>query len=134
MAFQVLLSSMSFSIGTHLCGGELKSFSLFGEAKPCEHSGKEGDMTASCPFHKNESKEEDKNCCEDEQFVVDGLDIDTPVNLFQIDLTPDWVLNLFVVNHKNPLTVHVSTTSHYLNYKPPLLKPNIPVLLQSFLI
>ncbi len=125
---------MSFSIGTHFCGGQIKSLALFGEAKACEHSAKEGDMKTSCPFHKKESKEDEKNCCTDEQFVIDGLDIDTPVNLFQIDLNPDWELSLFAIHSKTLATVSVSAVCHYLNYKPPLLKPDIPVLFQSFLI
>ncbi len=135
IAFQVLLSSMSFSIGTHFCGGELKSLALFGEATPCNHSSKDGDMMASCPFHKKENKEDKKNCCEDEQFVVKGLDIDTPVNLFHIDLSPDSAFNLpNVFAYVELFSSHESAVDHYLNYKPPLLKPDIPVLNQSFLI
>ncbi len=126
---------MSFSIGTHHCGGELKSLALFGEAKPCEHSAQDGDMMATCPFHKKESKEDEKNCCTDEQFVVEGIDIDTPVNPFHVNLTPDWEFSIPTLgNTIKACGANQANDTKYLNYKPPLLKLDIPVLIQSFLI
>ena len=111
------IASMGFTLNQHYCGGKLKNtslFSFFDSASCC------GD------------KEMAMDCCHDEQIHFQ-LDEDYQLDAFSIDwkvditaLIPDLVVPVLEeADEKQP---------HYLNYKPPLLQADIPVLVQSFLI
>ena len=66
MAFVVLFSTMSFTIDMHYCGDKLVETAIFNKAKGC---GMEMDNPSAegCAITK-------KNCCNDEQLIVDGQD------------------------------------------------------------
>ena len=66
MAFVVLFSTMSFTINMHYCGDTLVETALFQKAKGCGME-MEKPSTEGCSIIK-------KNCCDDEQLVVDGQD------------------------------------------------------------
>ena len=75
LAFNVLVGSVGVPVSRHFCGGELKSFAIFGTANSC-HAEKEN----SCPSHPKEGCElERKNCCGDE-FDYIQLDEDREVD------------------------------------------------------
>lgn len=135
LAFQVLLSSMSFNIGLHFCEEELQSLALFDKATPCSHALADHDDEPACPFHKNISQEKEENCCDDQQVVVEGQEHETIVSFFSVDLSPDFnFVAAFILSLSDRILSIHTTLKKYHNYKPPLIRIDIPVLIQSFLI
>lgn len=136
LAFQVLLSSLSFNIGMHFCGESLKSLSLFNKAEPCEHStmAAEHSTMKECPFHSQQRKSDKDDCCNDKEVKVEGQDIDTTISYFNFDFSPHFE---FIAAYAVSLLNHFQEetySSKFLNYKPPLIRTDIPVLVQTFLI
>ncbi len=137
LAFQVLLSSMSFSIGTHFCGGELKSFALFGEATLCEHARPhEHSAQPSCHSAKPVDGEGDeKGCCEVEQIEIEGEEYDFLISSLVLDFDSSWELSPLSFSEAPVLFNRDISFSYYFpRYKPPPLQRNALVLFQSFLI
>ncbi|WP_339661730.1 hypothetical protein [uncultured Polaribacter sp.] len=64
MAFVVLCSTMSFSVDMHYCGDTLVETAIFHKAKGCGME-MEKPISEGCEITK-------KNCCSDQQIVVDG--------------------------------------------------------------
>ena len=87
LAFQVLISPMSFNIGMHFCGDKLQSFSLFEKATPCEHA--ESTEANSCPFHANMSTSKKKGCCDDKEVKLEGQEHETTIVSSSLDLSGD---------------------------------------------
>lgn len=135
LAFQVLLSSMSFNIGMHFCGESLKSLSIFDKAVPCKHhQALQHEAMPECPLHPQSEQTSEDDCCNDKQVKVEGQDIDTTFNSFNFDLSPQLE---FVAAYAAALLNLYSESNHssrFLNYKPPLIKTDIPVFIQTFLI
>ncbi|WP_417602584.1 HYC_CC_PP family protein [Owenweeksia hongkongensis] len=133
LAFQVLLSSMSFNIGMHFCGDKLQSFSLFDKATPCEHAvNKEA---SSCPFHANMSPSKKKGCCDDKEVKIDGQEHETTLSSSVLDFSPDFkFIAAFVISYSQLYSVDAGLSSKFHNYKPPLIRVDIPVFIQTFLI
>ncbi len=136
LAFQVLLSSMSFNVGMHFCGDSLKSLALFGEATPCEHSSmaQEYQGMKDCPFHSSKQNSEDDDCCNDRELKVEGQQIDTTLNHFSFDCSPQFKFIASYVLSFFPLFQAEEAQSKFLSYKPPQLLVDIPVLIQVFRI
>ncbi len=133
LAFQVLLSSLSFNIGMHFCGESLRSLSLFSKATPCEHA-QVSNKNRACPFHSNK-KDKKKGCCDDEQLIINGTEhlatLDSPTKAISqtVDFTPPtpYYLNQSAVTERH-------RSAKFRNYKPPLIHVDTPVLIQTFLI
>ena len=130
LAFMMLITSVGFSADFHFCKGELKSFSLIGEASSC-HTAKK-----SCPHHKNmviEDKAE-KDCCSNQSIEIDDLDTDYTVSAdieltdLEIKFVASYVYAFFTL--VPPPVVH----STFLDQK--VLRPSrdIYVLLERFLL
>lgn len=135
LAFQVLLSSMSFNIGLHFCEEELQSLALFSRATPCEHALADHEDAPACPFHKKSNQEKEKNCCDDQQVIVEGQEHETTLSSFSPDLHPNFdFITAFALNLSENLFSTTGVNHKYHNYKPPLIRIDIPVLIQSFLI
>lgn len=137
LAFQVLLSSMSFNLALHFCGDNLRSYSLFGAATPCEHSNnsKAAEVDkAPCPFHSQKKKSSKEDCCNDKQVRIEGQDIDTTVSSFNLDSFPQpEFIAVYTVSLLN-LFQSEALNNKFRNYKPPLIQVDVPVFLQTFLI
>lgn len=133
MAVLILVTSTGFTIDRHYCKGELKTISLFVKAKSCHEIGM---GMQNCPYHKKqenlEEKNEDKNCCSNKtEFVKsdqDQIKIETTTTNYDYE-TP--IIHFEIV--ENTPLLSTSIPSNFL-YKPPLLRLNIPVLFQSFLL
>ena len=142
LAFLMFSSSIGFSMDIHYCGGELESFSFFGDAEPCEmmqpKQEKKSDHSC-CEAPKKEIKSCNNretvkgNCCHNESismsnggaFEVDDISIEQ----FQQALTAVIILlpnfNLFSVTIERV---------NYAHYNPPPIIKDISVLLQVFRI
>lgn len=130
MAFLMFFTSAGFSVNVHYCKGELKSFSLIGEAESC-HAAKK-----SCPHHAKMQIEEDKasDCCSNETVVVD--DLDTDFNVAQNAEFTNFEIKFvtaFVYAFNNVTTQNVSKTSCFETYDP-WPPRDIYVILERFLI
>ncbi|MBL0127935.1 MAG: hypothetical protein IPP83_10865 [Flavobacteriales bacterium] len=71
-----ILSTTSFRLSTHRCGGHLISWAVWGDAEPCMHS--KADAPA-CPMHPKPAKSS-KGCCDDHAETVTGLVPNTVVS------------------------------------------------------
>ena len=139
----LLLSSTGFSIDLHFCQGDLKSFSLFGTAKSCHAKAakshcQQKQKKSTCHFAKSTMETEDgcaKNCCSNKNMVV-APDMDTQkVVSEQLTETNICFISAFVaVFHVDQTLDLEKLIIPYLNYIPPLLDQDIPVLIQSFLL
>jgi len=76
MAFLMLVSSTGFSIDLHYCQGNLKSFSLLGEAKSCHEMAKAkhcSKMKKACHAPKATKEADDdckKDCCSNKKIEI----------------------------------------------------------------
>lgn len=125
---------MQFQVGMHFCGGELKSTALFSKAKPCAHATNGKEEVPSCHSSKSEN-DDSEGCCDDCEFSMEALDITTTVDQYWSGFTSVFqraipsVVDMGAWRERGP-----ADDLAYLHYKPPLLKLDIPVLIQSFLI
>ncbi|WP_340201696.1 HYC_CC_PP family protein [Ascidiimonas sp. W6] len=127
MAFVLLLSTISFSVGMHYCGDILVDVSLFKEAATCGMELRE--MT---PEGSSITK---MNCCKDIQIVVEGQENLKDTSSTNI-LTPvqTYMVIGFVYTSLTKFD-EVKTKRHsFEEYSPPLLIRDIQLLDQIFLI
>ncbi len=148
MAFMLLLSSTGFSIDLHFCQGNLKSFSLFGTAASCHAKAEKNHCQKTCSklasgsstCHSAKPKmakaeDSEKNCCSNKSMKV-APDMDTQKAVSeQLTETNISFLSAFVAVFYADQTLDLANLIiPHLNYIPPLLDQDIPVLIQSFLL
>ena len=131
MAFLMFFTSVGYSVDFHYCKGDLKSFSLVGEASTCHG------MTKTCPRHAEmqvEEKSENSNCCSNETIVIDDLDVDYNFSI-EAELTDLQVkfVSAFVYTFNDFSLPKVEKISFLENHNP-LPPMDIYVLLERFLI
>lgn len=127
---------MGFTVDMHYCGGKMKSYSLFGDAKSCYAK---GDMVCYAD-DKDDSHEHQqcslkrKKCCENRKLVMQPVEnLNNPV--FSSSPHGDHELN--VVTYAIGLSLDELFFDKTLidrEYRPPLLLRSTPAFLQSFLI
>lgn len=128
IALLVLVSSSSFMVNMHFCGGDVQSVSLIEEAAPCP-------MEVQLPPCHKKMAIKKSGCCEDKHVAFEGKDFNTQVQDFSL-LTwqsinwvaaPPMIMEVIQVNESQVFSNHTL-------YKPPIVERDIPVLVQSFLI
>jgi hypothetical protein len=137
MALLMFVTSTGFAVDMHYCQGQLKSFTLIGEAKSCH----EVKADKVCPRHARMAAQDDatpsakaNDCCQNIKYVVQS-DGDQIVPTADISLIQQ--LHQFVAVFVSAFLIadHVQTVStEFLHYKPPLLLRDVCVLVQSFLL
>ena len=140
MAMLVFVSSTGFSIDLHYCQGQVKSFSLIGEAESCHQQAESvccKKKQKTC--HAAQSNPDDlgkceKNCCSNKTIKVESNDEakklqSTELSQKQVKLLTAFV-HVFLLEKIDLSKIIVP----HLNYIPPLLNKNIPILIQSFLL
>ncbi|MBL7872406.1 MAG: hypothetical protein JNM78_12390 [Cyclobacteriaceae bacterium] len=126
LALLVLISSSSFMVNMHLCGGHVQSISVIEKATACAM-----ELAKTPPCHKSMAKK--KSCCTEDHIIFEGkhfkLQDETSLQLLQ----SSWVVELPLISS---LLVPVTsvTESHLTQYSPPLIDRDITVQVQSFLI
>lgn len=125
MAFVVLFSTMSFTVDMHFCGDTLVETAIFQKAKGC---GMEMDnpSTKGCSITK-------KNCCSEEQFVVDGQD-ELQLSFDTISLEQQVFIASFIYTYINLFEGFDDDVSSYEEYEPPLVNTQIYKIDESYLI
>ena len=138
MALLLLTSSVSFAVDLHFCKGELKSISFWGKAPSCHE---QAAAKVSCPHHrrmkadKGEAALEKSNCCDNRTVQVEADHERQTQTAMELELNPSlqYFLMAYTVSLL-PAEDIARTLAPYLNYKPPLIPRDIPVLNQSFLL
>jgi hypothetical protein len=148
MAILMFTSSVGFSMDMHFCGNEIKSFSFFGKAEPCEmmqpkvEKSEEKVKEHAC-CHSSEKKEVVKLecgheemkgiCCHNETMtMLSGGELETPevsIPEFQQALI---AIIVFLPSFK--IFETVNKVSDYAFYNPPPLIKDVSILNQVFRI
>lgn len=125
MAIVVLFSTMSFAIDMHYCGDVLVETAIFHKADGCGM-----EMEATTP---KDCTIKEKNCCENEQLVVDGQD-DLQLLVDTTSFNNPLFLVSFVYTYHNLFKDEVDTHSTYVTYISPLVVKDIFKLDETYLI
>ena len=125
MAIVVLFSTMSFAIDMHYCGDALVETALFSKAEGCGME-MENPSTIECSIT-------EKNCCENEQMLVDGQD-ELQLQFHNISFEQQVFLASFVYTYTNLFEGFNENISSYEAYKPPLVIKEIFKIDETYLI
>ena len=120
MALFILFTTAGFSLHQHHCTITKETITSVSHVKDC--CGAEDEE--ECP----------KGCCQDETKLIQ-LDAEISLPATTHEFTPEQfaaVIQYCVLN--GLFSQEDKASSKYLNYRPPLLLRDIPVLIQSFLI
>jgi hypothetical protein len=127
LASLVLIASMGVTINLHLCAGQVKSVAFFTKAQPCQ------DLQKSCDDARHHLKS--NGCCEEESIALKGNETNAEVKT-PTSLSPSFnllVVILPVLYYFTGIDYSIATP-RYAHYKPPLIKRDITILVQSFQI
>ncbi len=129
LALIVLLSSFSFTINKHICGGEIANTTLFVSADNCgmEMQVCENDTS------KNDVSFQKEPCCKDISELIQGNDNNQQAKQFELNLPQMKFLTAFAVTFINKFQEE-NTISFYSVYEPPSVYKNIQTLFQVFRI
>ena len=125
MAFVVLCSTMSFTVNMHYCGDILVETAIFHKAKGCGME-MEKPSTDGCSITK-------KNCCDEEQLVVDGQD-ELQLQVDKISFEQQVFIASFVYTYINLFEGLENNVSTYEEYKPPLVIRQLYKIHETYLI
>lgn len=147
LAVLMLSSSFGLSMDVHFCGGEIKSFSFFGQAEKCEMSEakieKKSSKHACCQSQEstkiqetkkcNHSSEVKGNCCHNETFSIDVSD-SYEGDQFTLNLNHSLVFTSHSFNTQFTFSDFKSALDYFHYYHPPPLDQDVQVLFQVFRI
>lgn len=125
MAFVVLFSTMSFTLNMHYCGDILKDTALFYKAESCGME-MQNPLSNDCSITK-------KNCCSDEQLVIDGQD-ELQLSVDKISFEQQVFIASFVYSYINLFAGIEENLTSYKDYKPPLVIRQIFKIDETYLI
>lgn len=141
MASLLLLSSTGFSVDLHFCKGQIKSFSLFGTAKSCHKTvastcnAKQKSCHSSLKTQETSFKSGcEKTCCSNATF---NLEPDKDFHKVQLSEASSFSVDFIAISPftiKSRLQNLPNRIIPYLNYIPPLLKLDLLVWIQTFIL
>ena len=128
MAFVVLFSTMSFTVNMHYCGDTLVETAIFQKAKGCgmEMEKPSTEVSEGCAITK-------KNCCKNEQSVVDGQD-ELQLQIDTITFEQQVFIASFVHSYINLFEGLDNNVTSYKEYKPPLVIRQLYKIDETYLI
>jgi len=126
----ILLSSVGLAKTIHLCmGTEMESAIGFSTIEiECEMAKKKAD----CHSKSDTTSHEEKDCC-DEEFELLVLDQELQKSTLNLDISPEFVVSL-VYTFFGVSIFQAEKNENYTDYPPPVLRQDLQVLHQSFLI
>ncbi|MEZ5008282.1 MAG: hypothetical protein R2753_09065 [Chitinophagales bacterium] len=133
MSVLMFSTSIGFSIDMHFCQGTFKNLSFLGDARSCHDKVPHAKNQASCHTNNAPSNEimDSKGCCDNKTIAVQLEDNFVKAEIANFSNHQMAFLLAFAVTSLN-----INSTSEvdlpYLNYKPPLLDKDIPILTQTF--
>ncbi|RFN58943.1 HYC_CC_PP family protein [Marixanthomonas ophiurae] len=126
LALIVLLSTVSFTVDSHYCGDTLVDSSLFGHVETCGMEVQQQSSSSECDISK-------KDCCSDEQVIVEGQDT-LKTSFDKLDKDQQLFVAAFIHTYLNLFFESQEDLNSYRDYTPPPLVRDIQVLDQTFLI
>ncbi len=127
IAFLVLLSTMSFTVDSHFCGDSLVDSSFFGHVETCGmEMQQQKAFSSTCDIS-------NKNCCSDEQLVVDGQDTYKP-SFHDLQQDQQIFIAALVFTSLHLFLEPKADLDSYRDYTPPLIVRDIHIIDQTFLI
>ncbi len=126
MALLVFISTLSFTIESHYCGDVLVDTSMFGSVESCGMEVQKKSTSSECNITK-------KDCCSDEQLVLDGQD-NLKTSFHKLDKEQQLLVATFIYSYINLFTEQQTENTSFVDYSPPLLVRDVQVLDQTFLI
>ena len=133
LAVLVLAGSTGFTVNKHYCQGELQKVTFTEKVKQCPMCTKKQELPP-CHKHMDPSTAfSDEKCCQNETELLKVEDYNKApkVNLeHKISFEFIALAQIILLDFSFDST----SQSEYLNYKPPLIAQDIPVLVQSFLL
>jgi hypothetical protein len=127
MAMVVLMTTMSFTVDVHYCGGTLVDFSFNQQADTCGM-----EMTATTAESETTTLSP-KSCCTDKQVVKQGQD-DLKITFDQLTQEQQLFIASFTYSYINLFSGTHSQEAPYTDQPPPFIKRDVQVLHQTFLI
>ena len=125
MAFVVLFSTLSFTVNIHYCGDTLVETAMFHKAKGCGME-MQKPSAEGCAITK-------KNCCNDEQLVVNGQD-ELQLQIDTISFEQHLFIASFVYSYSNLFEGLDNNISSFEEYDPPLVIRQLFKLDETYLI
>ncbi len=130
LALIVLLSSFSFTVNKHICGGKVANTTLFVSADTC---GMEMNVCENESSNSKETSIQKEPCCKDVSTTIQGQDNNQQaqsldLNFLQVLFIQAFVYS-FVLKYQNTTSI-----SKFVDYEPPLVHKNIQILFQVFRI
>ena len=128
MAFVVLISTTSFAVTKHFCGGTLVDIAFFDEVSTCgmENQKTSSNSISGCSIVK-------KDCCNDVQLLIDGQD-ELQLQVDKISFEQQVFIASFIYTHINLFEGLENNVSSYEEYKPPLVIRQIFKIDEMYLI
>lgn len=130
MALMVLLSTMSFSVDMHYCGGHLVDFSMFDKVDSCMMKAVKSKDFNSCKMMGMESE---ASCCSDVEVTIEGQD-DLKIPLDNLTFEQQQFVLSFTYSFINLYKEANENIVLYKDYVPPPLLRDVQILDQTFLI
>lgn len=126
MALLVLLSTLSLTVESHYCGDVLVDSSFFGSVESCGMEVEQEPTSSDCNITK-------KNCCSDEQLVVNGQN-ELKISFDKLTFEQQVFVASIVYSYINLFEGTEESVTSFRDYSPPPLVRDVQVLDQTFLI
>ncbi len=121
----MLFSTMSFTVDMHYCGDTLVDSAIFNKVETCGMD-IESPSTEGCSI-------KIKDCCSDEQLVIDGQD-ELKITFNKQTLDQQLFVASFVYTYINLFEGLEENVTSYRDYAPPLVIRQIYKLDETYLI
>ncbi|MCM4169789.1 hypothetical protein KCTC52924_03566 [Arenibacter antarcticus] len=126
LALVVLLSTVSFTVDSHYCGGILVDSSLFGHVETCG-------MEVHQQLPSSECDISIKDCCSDEEVIVEGQDT-LKTSFDRLDKDQQLFATAFIYTYLNLFDGLDTSIVPFRDYAPPFLITDIQKLHETYLI
>lgn len=126
MALVVMVSTMSFTINMHYCGGTLVATSVFSDVESCGMEQAMAMVPAGCSMTKS-------NCCKNEQSIVKGQD-ELKLNLDTLSMDPHIFVAVFLHTHNRSFEDFEDIAPSSNDYPPPNIVRQLYKFDESYII
>jgi hypothetical protein len=124
LAILVLVSSTSFTVGMHLCMGELQDITMSAKAEACEMERK------LPPCHRDQPAP----CCEDETMIHEAEELKISGSQFHTAAPIPFEVEQSLTVISEIIPSESSTHTQYPDYSPPLRSYDLTIAHRVFLI
>ncbi|HIP37536.1 MAG TPA: hypothetical protein EYG85_11860 [Crocinitomix sp.] len=143
LSFLMLFSTIGFSMDIHYCGGEIDNIGFYEKADVCKMMKQDTGKNVPACHQKNakkchndnsQNRVSQKSCCDNQTFVLSSLDESQSVNGYELSNTNLTFITIFVLASYNLFKAETTSSLDFVRYSTPLLKQEVTILHQVFLI